>query len=74
MIIPANCARFNVRIRDSGSEIKLAFAPGTSGTAYYTNARGNIFESGDLDLAAPMNIYYQTSKPGMILEWLLWLK
>ena len=70
LVLPANIFRFMFRVRGSAANVKLAFSPGASGTTYFQNQRGNIFDSGELNTGA-YNVYYQVDKPDVTLEWLL---
>lgn len=68
--LPLNIIRFMVRVRDSAANIQLAFTLGQSGTVYFQNHRGSIFDSGEIDTGI-YNVYYQVDKPNVTLEWLL---
>jgi hypothetical protein len=65
--LAANVRSYEFSARGN-SLIKWSFAIGTSGTVYKTEFPGNSYKKENLNLATPLTIYFQTSKPNEVLE------
>lgn len=65
---PANTKRFKMKVRGGRSKIQIAYESGESGTNYFTNEMGNIYQSGDIDPLYPFVVYFQCNKDAQVIE------
>ena len=71
-VIPDNTKAILVRVRDGLGILKVAFISGDSGINYLTVGLGNNLSISGVDLISK-TLYFQTNKPGKIIEILAWL-
>lgn len=69
---PIKTKRFSMRIRGGEAKIQISYVSGESGTIYFTNEMGNIYNSGDIDPVDPLTVYFQCSKDNKIIEIQSW--
>jgi len=74
-IMPDNINSYRITVRDGAAVLNLAFRPSESFTNYVKVNRGTEFNSGPIQsptlpplLGPPMVIYFQVSKPNVIVE------
>lgn len=65
---PVDTKRFRMKVRGGDAKIRISYEAGQSGTQFFTNEMGNIYESGDIDPNYPLIIYFQLSKGSKIVE------
>lgn len=70
-MLPPDTKRFYIQIRDSKTDLKLAYSVGTSGTSYVTVHRGTWYGEEDLDLSS-VTLYFQTTAASQTAEIVSW--
>jgi hypothetical protein len=72
--LSATCRRFAIKVRDGKSALNVGFVTGSVLLGpYFKVNRGVVFDSSDLDLTPPFNVYYSSEQSGVVVEFIEWL-
>lgn len=70
--IPMEAITFMIKVRNGDSKMIYSFVEGQSSIEFATIERGCFYKETGLDLMAPLNIYFQTTKSNQVIEVLYW--
>lgn len=68
--LPSGTTRFIIKLRESGTILKLAYTSGDSGTTYFTVPRGSHY--GEEGVITGQTLYFQCPVGSQTLEILSW--
>lgn len=70
-LLPDKTKHFMIKVRNNDAIMKLAFIAGDTSIKYVSVGYGNSYFIGDVEVTG-MIIYFQTNKPGKVIEILTW--
>lgn len=69
--LPSNTKKFLLKVRNNGSELKLAFTSGQSGTNYLSINKGATFVEDGIKVGS-LTLYFQVNNANEVVEILAW--
>ena len=70
-VLPDGTRSFILRIRGNGSNLKVSFTSGQSGSVFLSVPRGTSYREEGLNTSG-LTIYFQTDQPSQIVELITW--
>ena len=71
-ILPKDATRFLFKVRDGKSKAKISYQQNASNIEYMTISMGSSFIESGIDASDGITLYFQTVKPNMYVEILVW--
>lgn len=71
--LPNGCKKYNLKVRNYGANLQVAFTPGDSNSNYITIPRGCSYSENLVELTTTYNkLYVQSNKDNVIVECVAW--
>ena len=70
--VPSNTEMFSVKIRDGAAKLRLGFAVGSTGTAYFELNRGTVYQSPTHEAGSLSTIYLRANHAPVTAEFIFW--